>query len=378
VATTALAANQSATWWVGTSVLLPIVLAGGFLLVRKLRRADMVLAFFAVAILADLVAAFAKGTPPGTSLHRILTDSPLFFFAFVMLTEPLTMPPTRGFQLGYAAIAGFLFNPYFHLGSLFFTPELALLVANAASFAVSPKVRQQLVLLERRPAGGAVYDFIFKPVTRFAFRPGQYMEWTAAVPGSDDRGNRRYFTLASSPTEDTVRMGVKFYQPSSTFKDALMRLEPGDSIIASQLAGDFTLPKDPAVKCAFIAGGIGVTPFRSMAKYLTDANERRDIVLLYASRTPEEFAYADVFTAASAVGFRTYYALTDPAAKPEGWGWPVGPITQEAIAQQVPDYTERLFYLSGPHAMVDYYASLLKGLGVRSSHIKMDYFPGFV
>ena len=55
--------------------------------------------------------------------------------------------------------------------------------------------------------------------------------------------------------------------------------------MASQLAGDFILPEDKNKKLVFIAGGIGVTPFRSMIKYLIDKNEKRDIIIFYSNRT---------------------------------------------------------------------------------------------
>ncbi|TGV95790.1 FAD-dependent oxidoreductase, partial [Mesorhizobium sp. M2E.F.Ca.ET.154.01.1.1] len=115
---------------------------------------------------------------------------------------------------------------------------------------------------------------------KLAFQAGQYLEWTLGLDRSDNRGNRRYFTVASSPTEQSVRLGVKFYPKSSAFKQALGTMRPGGTIHAAQLAGDFTLPSDPKIKIAFLAGGIGITPFRSMLQYLIDRNESRPIVVL--------------------------------------------------------------------------------------------------
>ena len=82
-------------------------------------------------------------------------------------------------------------------------------------------------------------------------------------------------------------------------------------ILAAQVAGDFTMPKDQTQKLAFIAGGIGVTPFRSMVKYLNDRRERRDVVMLYANRRYDEILYSDVFQAAPSVfRFRPVYVLS--------------------------------------------------------------------
>ena len=82
------------------------------------------------------------------------------------------------------------------------------------------------------------------------------MEWTLGQ-SSDDRGNRRFFTIASSPTEHTVRLGVKIYEPESTFKRALLALKIGDVILLRVLPETLSCRKKE--KLVFIAGGIGVT-----------------------------------------------------------------------------------------------------------------------
>ena len=135
-----------------------------------------------------------------------------------------------------------------------------------------------LRLKEKVQLAPDIYDFIFVPTRKFAFAPGQYMEWTLGHDEPDSRGNRRYFTLASSPTENTLRLGVKFYQQSSSFKSALLAMDQQSEIVAAQVAGDFVLPDDPRQKCVFIAGGIGITPFRKhdqlSARYTPAATDR--------------------------------------------------------------------------------------------------------
>jgi len=204
------------------------------------------------------------------------------------------------------------------------------------------------------------------------------MEWTLGHADPDSRGNRRYFTLASSPTERDLHVGVKFYPQASSFKEAMLNMDPETEIVAGQLAGDFVLPDDPNQKCVFIAGGIGITPFRSMLQYLLDKGQRRPLVLFYANRTASDVVYWDVFNRAQKeLGMRTIYTLTDLSQVPSWWKWQVGRITPEMIAHEVPDYQNCLFYVSGPQSMVEAFKTTLRALNVERSQIKTDFFPGF-
>ena len=375
VALTALVLNEPATWWVGGNLaLLPFVVVGGLLVVRKIQRFDLV-ASFAVVSLATIVA--TSGGNYTTPITQTLLHSSFFFLAFVMLTEPLTTPPNRLLRIAYGAMVGFLFAPNIHIGGFYLTPELALLAGNIFAYAVSPKGRYMLTLVGIEQMSTDVYDFVFKSDRSFWFKPGQYLEWTLAHHYPDDRGNRRYFTIASAPSEQNVRLGVKFYTPSSTFKRALASMKVGEKISASHLSGGFVLPKDATKKLVFIAGGIGITPFRSMVQYMLDKKEKRNVVLLYSNKTAADVAYKPIFDRAQAeLGVKTLYALS--AEKNQVPGMFNGAIDAALIAQQIPDYKERMFYLSGPHGMVDAFKHTLVGMGVSRFKIKSDFFPGLV
>ncbi len=376
VALSALLINQSATWWVaGNLALLPFVLVGGLLIVRKIRRADLVLAFSVVALLTIAVTA---GGDPTTAVTRTLLHSSFFFLGLVMLTEPLTMPPSRLLRLLYGAIVGFLFAPNVHFGSFYLSPELALLIGNLYVYLVSPKGRYMLTLAAKNKLADGTYEFVFAPDRPFTFRPGQYLEWTLGHRFSDNRGNRRFFTIASAPTEadGMVRLGAKFYEPKSSFKRALDAMKLNDAISVSHLAGDFVLPKDKKKKLVFIAGGIGVTPFRSQVQHLMNTNDKRSVTLFYSNKTASEIAYKDIFDRAKqALGMKTVYALTnEKTAVP---GTYAGMIDSALIAREVPDYKECLFYISGPHGMVEAFKKTLSGMGVSRFRIKTEYCPGF-
>ncbi|HZP20752.1 MAG TPA: RnfABCDGE type electron transport complex subunit D [Bauldia sp.] len=364
--------DQPATWWVANAALLPVVLAGGILIVRKTRQSELVAAFALVNLAA--VVATSWGPQLATALRETLLTSPFFFFAFAMLTEPLTAPTGRWPRLLFAALVGFLAAPEVHAGSLYFTPELALLIGNLFAFAIAPQRRFILTLERIEQTAADTFDFVFRSPHRVRFQPGQYVEFTLPVPKADNRGNRRYFTLASSPGERRLRLGVKFYPAASAFKRALAAMTPGDTIHAAQVAGDFTLPRDRGRKIAFIAGGIGITPFRSMIRHMLDNREVRPVTILYAVERQRDIAYRDILDAAAdELGIATYYAVARDPGPDQYPGYVDARLLQAAL----PDYRERLFYVSGPQPMVQAMRRLLHQLGVHRSQIKVDFFPGF-
>ena len=367
VVVTSLAMGESASWWVGTAWMLPVVAVGGLLVLRKVQRVDLALSFFLVAVVSIILkSSFISDPLP--LLNRILLDTPIVFFTTIMLIEPLTTPPNRSQRFIYGVLTGVLFGPTMHVGTIYSTPELALAVANIYSYLASPKGKFKLTLKAKQLIGLETYELVFETKSPLRFRPGQYLEWTLGHTNPDNRGNRRYFTVASSPTEKEVRLGVKFYDKPSTFKQKMHQLVPGSQIMAGQLMGDFTLPRDPKEKLVFIAGGIGITPFRSILKYLMDRGEKRDIVLFYSNKKPAEVAYREILDEAQAkLGIKTIYIMTDET----------GYLTGDMITRALADYRDRKFYISGPRSMVVAFEQHLEDLAIPKRQIKTDFFPGY-
>jgi ferredoxin-NADP reductase len=90
--------------------------------------------------------------------------------------------------------------------------------------------------------------------------------------------------------------------------------------------------------------------------------------LFYLNKTRDDFAYKDIFDKArQELGIKVFYSIVDiPSAS-----------YYRAITERVPDYQERFFYISGPPSMVAAFETNLRKIGVKKSHIKADYFPGF-
>ena len=377
VALTYFTVSQSASWWIANSTLLPAVLFGGLLIVRKIGRFDMVLSFFTATMAITWLASLFNGEGAIATIQNSILYTPLLFFAFIILTEPITTPPTQKLRIYYGALVGILFVPQFHIGSLYLTPELAILIGNIYSYFVSPKEKLILKLKERVRIAPDIYEFVFAVPRKFKFVPGQYMEWTLGHNEPDGRGNRRYFTLASSPTEQNLKLGIKFDKKPSTFKKAMLSMDRYTEIVASQITGDFILPNDRNQKCVFLAGGIGITPFRSMIKYLLDTHQRRPIILLYTTKSVDDIVYKDIFDRAEKeLGIKVTYNLTDSENAPAQWDGKIGRITPQVFKTLVPDYSQCIFYISGSRNTVNSYKDTLYSLSVPAAQIKTDYFAG--
>lgn len=368
VVLTALFIGKSATWWIGDSAMLPFTLVGGFLIIRKIKRWDMVLSFLVSSSFFIFLTSVLSSKNPFPLFWREVTDTPLIFFSSIMLSEPQTSPPTKILRVLYGAFVGFLFTPQIHFGTIYITPEIALVIGNVFNYLVSPRYKLILTLKQKVQLSHDTFDFVFALSKPLKFTPGQYMEFTFEHPKADSRGNRRYFSLASSPTENELRIGVKFENPTSSYKRNLLGISPNQKIVASQLIGDFVLPKDKDKKLVLIAGGIGITPFRSMIKYLTDANEKRDIVIVYTASNIDDFVYKNVFEeAVSKLGISIYYLDTKNK----------GRLDATKLIEFVPDYKTRTYYVSGSHGVVTAIEEILHFLDVPRPQIVTDYFPGF-
>jgi len=377
----ALVFGTYASWWVGSIAMLPLVVIGGLLLIRKISRIRLAGVFIAGFILFNTGLALIQGLGLDMVLQSLLFvfgQTSLLFFLVVMFTEPMTSPKRFSQQIIYAAIVAFLYQPQLTIAGQNLTPEEALLIGNLFSFIVSPSFKLRLTLKESTHIGDGMMSFTFDKPKGFTHRLGQYMEWSLPLAAGDSRGNRRHFSIASSPTEPHIMIAARFYPSSSAYKREMQSMEPGHPIVAGELGGDFVLPRDPRIPLAFVAGGIGITPFRSMIKYLIDTGERRDIVLLYSNYAESEIVFRDVFEEAKkVVGLKVVYTLTDTARIRPDWCGARGFIDKEMITREVTDISSRLFFVSGSPGMVNTMKNTLRGMGVSRRKVHSDYFPGY-
>ena len=138
------------------------------------------------------------------------------------------------------------------------------------------------------------------------------------------------------------------------------------------------MPHDSEQKLAFVAGGIGITPFVSMIRDLIQREEKRDIVVLVTNRYQTGAAYRDVFEQARGeLGVRTVFTLTGPAETlPAGWTGRTGRIDEMLLREEIPYCWERVFYICGSQRLVGGIKELLARLGVERGSVRSDFFPG--
>lgn len=372
--------NEVASWWVGNIYLAPIVILFGLVLLKKIGRRSMVFTFLFSYLSLALFMNIGRIDSLNAlldSVSSLLFYSPILFFTFVMFVEPQTSPKTFWSRISYAILTAVAIVLYQNNLNISYTLELSLLSGNLFAFVISRDLRSNMILKKKEEIAPGIFAFSFKSKRKFNFSPGQFLEWTLYHKDADSRGMRRYFTIASSPTEESILLTTKIAKDaskSSTWKQELATLDPGDAIIATGPEGDFVLAADENKKLAFIAGGIGITPFRSMAKFLIDKKTSRDVVLVYSANSEREFVFKDIFKEAS---FRTIYTVTDEKAILDGWSGERGFVDAKMIEKNIPDWKERVFYVSGPEPMVEALEKALLEFGIAKENLKTDYFPGY-
>lgn len=249
-----------------------------------------------------------------------------------------------------------------------------------------------LTLVRTRRETPTVTSLIFTKPPGFVYQAGQFLRWTYPVNPCDERCNSRPFSISSSPSEEylmmTTRLGV------SALKKALPNLKPGIHVKVIGPMGRFMLDEtnDPLV---MLVGGVGITPLRSIIKYLLDTKSTRPITLLYSNTIAEEIVFKKEFDewSISNPTLKVIYTITKPEetthstssglmlssveASKIPWTGKTGRINEEMVKEYVQDLNTVHYYTSGPSIMVQAMKQLLKNLNVEEDRIQAEIFPGY-
>lgn len=366
--------NYPPLWWVSNKYMFVFILVGALIILTKLKRFSVFFTFLLVSFLTTYLLSYPLTTNIIDFAYIFLVSYPIIFIGSVMLTEPITMPQVKKFQIAYAVLVALIISTKFNMYNVIFSsPELALVIANLLFFTITKRQRYKLKLIKIKLLTNSIYEFIFLPSKQIKYKAGQYLECQINHKKPDSRGIRRYFTISSSPYQKYIKFIFKLADKSSSYKLNAINLNSNSVVYANSVGGDFTI-SNYSKEYVFIAGGIGITPFISIINELIKNKQKVKITLFYCCNNTQDFIYNTLFTKASnKIGLNYIKVLTNNSYTGDFKG-SVGALNKKDIKQKVKNYTNCTFYISGPSKLVKYYSKLLKSLKVKQ--IKTDYFPG--
>jgi predicted ferric reductase len=278
-------------------------------------------------------------------------------------------------------LAGAFIHSYF-VGSDIFTKQplfywwLALLIVSLAvvvhKFVIRPQqLKENLYEVVKTESVTPNVNTVFiKPFKKkLTYKPGQFVFirfYSENLPNEEHP-----FTISSSPTENAITFSIK---DSGDFTRLIGELKPKDKAVIEGPFGVFSNYKmrGPFI---FIAGGIGITPFRSMLKYMKDSGGTQDTVLLYANRTFDDIAF---YNELEELGREDWFTVSHILSHEQRDGFAHGYITNEFIKEKAgtvsENFTRGEFFICGPPGMMKIIQAQLIKLGVNPKNIHTEKF----
>ncbi len=233
-------------------------------------------------------------------------------------------------------------------------------------------------LVDRALIAERTAAFWFEPAEPFEYTAGQSCDFT--VPDAmyrDEGGSSRTFSLASAPSDARLMVGTRLR--GSALKRTLMEAPLGLRVELDGPYGSFTLHRNASKPAVLLAGGIGITPFRSMVADATARSLPHRITLVYSNRTPADFAWLADFEGWARENPQLRLIATATAGQPAGDSWPhsIGRVDREFLARHVDAPAESIFYIAGPDGFVKGMQKLLPLVGADPDNIRAEEFPGY-
>ncbi len=207
------------------------------------------------------------------------------------------------------------------------------------------------------------------------YRPGHYFWVELPDRGhTDEKGLRRHISLATSPTESGV-VGLATRLRDTAFKRTLAELEVGDEVQVEEPKGSFLLPEDTSAEYVFVAGGIGITVFRSMLRFIADKDLPYRVTLVYSNRDRESAAFLGELEELErqVEGLRVILTMTDDP----GWEGETRQLDADVLAELVGGLEGKTFLVAGPPAMAEGVSESLRGAGLPEDRVLVDGFTGY-
>jgi ferredoxin-NADP reductase len=240
-------------------------------------------------------------------------------------------------------------------------------------------MRTSLVkLLDRIEVAERTLAFRFQKPVAFTFQAGQYINLTLVdPPETDAEGSVRTFSIASAPEEDFLLIATRMRD--SAFKRIAARMSVGTGVRLEGPYGNLTLHPDAGRPAVFLAGGIGITPFRSLLVHAARARLSHRLVLFYANRRPEDAAFLDELQTLQRDNARYTFigTMTAMAQSHRLWRGEMGHLTPAMLGKVLAKDVRPIYYIAGPPGMVSGVQIMLNSAGVTNEDIRTEKFAGY-
>jgi ferredoxin-NADP reductase len=235
---------------------------------------------------------------------------------------------------------------------------------------------QLLKLIDRKEIAHETMAFWFDISDKnYNFIAGQHTDFTLINPPyTDDEGNTRTFSFASSPN-DKERIMIATRMRPSAFKKSIREIPLGTEVEVDRPMGFFTLHEDTKRPAVFLAGGIGITPFRSMVAWATEEKLPYKIYLFYANKTQEDAAFLSDLEKFEKQN--PNFKLIAIMTRQNDWPGEQGHIDGIMLKKYLTDLSAPIYYIAGPDNLVLSTYEVLLGSGVPKDNIKTEEFTGY-
>ncbi|MDR4478926.1 MAG: FAD-dependent oxidoreductase [Nitrospira sp.] len=235
-----------------------------------------------------------------------------------------------------------------------------------------------VVLTERRLVAEGTMAFYFDKPAQFVFTPGQFVDLTLLQPSETDAaGDTRAFSIASAPQESTLMVATRLRD--TAFKRELQRMPLGSTVRMEGPFGKLVLHTDQTRLAVFLAGGIGITPFRSIVVQAAMQRSPHLMVLFYSNRRPEDAPFLDELQVLQDTNphYRFVGTMTEPQKSSRVWQGETGYINAALLSKHLVNVEKPIYYVVGPPGMVGALRTMLKGAGIDDLDIRTEKFAGY-
>jgi ferredoxin-NADP reductase len=220
--------------------------------------------------------------------------------------------------------------------------------------------------------------FHFRKPDGFEFRAGQTIDVTPInPPETDAEGDIRTFSLAGAPAEPELMVATRMRD--TAFKRVLKAAAPGLKVKLEGPTGSLTLHKNVNKAAVLMAGGIGITPFRSMIVQAAQDRLGPEIFLFYSNRRPEDGPFLEELEHIGR-GFPNFHlvaTMTDMGSSGLQWSGETGYIDAEMLRRHLKSIQGPIYYIAGPPSMVAGMRDMLVKAGVDEDDIRTEDFAGY-